>query len=68
VEERFTGNFDTIGSARISLHWNPTNAFQGIALHREGIEPLSRTGDAFRSNQGFNKYGIDKGVNKGVSS
>jgi hypothetical protein len=68
VEERFTGNFDTIGSARISLHWNPTNAFQGIALHREGIEPLSRTGDAFRSNQGFNKYGINKGVNKGVSS
>jgi len=39
-----------------------------MALHREGIEPLSRTGDAFRSNQGFNKYGINKGVNKGVGS
>ncbi len=58
VEERFTGNLDTIGTAQISLHWNPTDAFHGFSVHRGGIEPFSRTRDAFRSNQGFNKYGI----------
>ena len=41
-EERFTGNPDNIGATRISLHWNPTESFQGIAFRRRSLETFLR--------------------------